>query len=116
ALFIGLYIIQCEDIEMKQHNDRDYDEKAADKESSQEALTSTASGTNSDGATQQKRGGGRGFAADPARAAAAGRKGGQMSSGNFKFNPARAAEAGRKGGQHSGGNFKNDPKRAAEAG
>ncbi|MDT8871639.1 general stress protein [Komagataeibacter rhaeticus] len=41
------------------------------------------------------------FARDPARAAEAGRKGGQHSAGNFAENPQRAAEAGRRGGQHS---------------
>ena len=35
---------------------------------------------------------------NPARAAEAGRKGGQASSGNFKHDPQRASEAGRKGG------------------
>jgi len=37
-------------------------------------------------------------------------------SGNFAANPERAAEAGRKGGTLSGGNFKNDPQRAVIAG
>ena len=36
--------------------------------------------------------------------------------GNFAANPQRAAEAGKKGGSVSGGNFRNDPSRAAEAG
>lgn len=36
--------------------------------------------------------------------------------GNFAANPERAAEAGRKGGTVSGGNFKNDPERAVTAG
>jgi len=36
--------------------------------------------------------------------------------GNFAANPKRAAEAGRKGGTLSGGNFKNDPQRAVLAG
>jgi len=46
---------------------------------------------------------GRGFAQDPERASAAGKKGGSMSGGNFKNNPARAAEAGKKGGENSHG-------------
>jgi general stress protein YciG len=55
-------------------------------------------------ATEHKHRGGSGnFAEDRARAAMAGRKGGQHSGGNFANDPARAAEAGRKGGQHSGG-------------
>jgi general stress protein YciG len=45
----------------------------------------------------------RGFAKNPKLAAEAGRKGGQMSGGNFKNNPQRASEAGRKGGQNSHG-------------
>lgn len=49
--------------------------------------------------TMQKfRGGAGNFAADPNRAAEAGRKGGKVSSGNLKNNPERAVEAGRKGG------------------
>jgi uncharacterized protein len=58
----------------------------------------------------------RSFSQDRELAAAAGRKGGQASGGNFARNPQRASEAGRKGGQASGGNFANDPRRAAEAG
>jgi general stress protein YciG len=46
---------------------------------------------------------GRGFAQDPERASAAGKKGGSMSGGNFKNNPARASEAGKKGGENSHG-------------
>lgn len=41
----------------------------------------------------------RSFSRDHALAAAAGRKGGQASGGNFANNRERAAEAGRKGGQ-----------------
>lgn len=41
------------------------------------------------------------FAADPPRAAEAGRKGGHVSGGNFRHDPERAREAGRKGGQIS---------------
>jgi hypothetical protein len=58
----------------------------------------------------------RSFSQDRELAAAAGRKGGQASGGNFANNPQRASEAGRKGGQASGGNFANNPSRAAEAG
>jgi uncharacterized protein len=58
----------------------------------------------------------RSFSQDRELAAAAGRKGGQASGGNFANNPQRASEAGRKGGQASGGNFANNPGRAAEAG
>lgn len=58
----------------------------------------------------------RSFSQDRELAAAAGRKGGQASGGNFANNPQRASEAGRKGGQASGGNFANNPRRAAEAG
>lgn len=64
----------------------------------------------------QHRGGSGNFAANPERAAQAGRKGGRMSGGNFRNNPERAAQAGQKGGQASGGNFRNDPKRASQAG
>ncbi|MFT3730549.1 MAG: general stress protein [Hyphomicrobium sp.] len=42
----------------------------------------------------------RSFARDHDLAAAAGRKGGHESGGNFRNDPKRAAEAGRKGGQH----------------
>ncbi|MCX3311120.1 general stress protein [Pantoea vagans] len=49
-----------------------------------------------------KPGGGAGnFAADPERAAEAGRKGGTISGGNFKNNSERAVSAGRKGGTKS---------------
>jgi general stress protein YciG len=58
----------------------------------------------------------RSFSQDRELAAAAGRKGGQASGGNFAKNPQRASEAGRKGGQASGGNFAHDPERASEAG
>lgn len=67
-------------------------------------------------ASTQHRGGSGNFAANPERAAQAGRKGGRMSGGNFRNNPERAAQAGQKGGQASGGNFRNDPKRASQAG
>ena len=59
---------------------------------------------------------GKGWHGDPEAHAKAGRKGGQMSSGNFKHNPKRAAEAGRKGGSLSPSNFKHDPERARSAG
>lgn len=42
----------------------------------------------------------RSFSRDHDLAAAAGKKGGQESGGNFRNDPKRAAEAGRKGGQH----------------
>lgn len=58
----------------------------------------------------------RSFSRDRQLAAAAGRKGGHESGGNFAHDPLRAAEAGRKGGQQSGGNFANNHARAAEAG
>lgn len=67
-------------------------------------------------ANAQHRGGAGNFAANPERAAQAGRKGGRMSGGNFRNDPERAAIAGQKGGQASGGNFRNDPKRASRAG
>lgn len=63
-----------------------------------------------------KRSKGKGWHGDPAGHAAAGRKGGQASSGNFKNNPERAAAAGRMGGKVSPGNFKNNPERARAAG
>lgn len=59
---------------------------------------------------------GKGWHGDSAGHAAAGRKGGKMSSGNFKNNPKRALEAGKVGGAISPGNFKNNPERAREAG
>ena len=59
---------------------------------------------------------GKGWHGDAAAHAAAGRKGGQISSGNFKNDPERAAAAGKKGGALSPGNFKNDPERARAAG
>lgn len=59
---------------------------------------------------------GKGWHGDPAAHAAAGRRGGQISSGNFKNDPKRAAAAGKKGGTLSPGNFKNDPERARAAG
>ena len=45
-----------------------------------------------------------------ASCAQAGRKGGEVSGGNFANDPRRAAEAGRKGGQnsHGGGNQGNN--------
>ncbi len=59
---------------------------------------------------------GKGWHGDPAAHAAAGKKGGQVSSGNFKNDPSRASAAGKKGGALSPGNFKNDPERARAAG
>lgn len=59
---------------------------------------------------------GKGWHGNPAAHAAAGKKGGQLSSGNFKNDPKRAAAAGKKGGSLSPGNFKNDPERARAAG
>ena len=59
---------------------------------------------------------GKGWHGNSEAHAIAGRKGGQMSSGNFKHDPARAAAAGRKGGSVSPSNFKNDPERARAAG
>lgn len=59
---------------------------------------------------------GKGWHGDPAAHAAAGRRGGQISSGNFRNDPKRAALAGKKGGALSPGNFKNDPERARAAG
>lgn len=59
---------------------------------------------------------GKGWHGDPAGHAKAGRKGGKMSSGNFKHNPERAAAAGRIGGRLSPGNFKHNPERARTAG
>ena len=52
----------------------------------------------------------RGFAAmDRAKQREIARKGGSMSPGNFRNDPARAAVAGRKGGEtsHSGGRSRN---------
>jgi general stress protein YciG len=66
-------------------------------------------------ATKAK-GAGKGWHGDPSGHAAAGRKGGMKSSGNFRNNPERAAAAGRVGGRMSPGNFKNDPERARKAG
>ena len=59
---------------------------------------------------------GKGWHGDSTGHAKAGRKGGTMSSGNFRNNPKRAAAAGRVGGRMSPGNFKNDPERARAAG
>ncbi len=59
---------------------------------------------------------GRGWHGDSEAHAAAGRKGGQVSSGNFKHNPGRAASAGKVGGSLSPANFKHNPDRAREAG
>jgi general stress protein YciG len=59
---------------------------------------------------------GKGWHGDPAGHAAAGRKGGMKSSGNFRNDPKRAAAAGRVGGRMSPGNFKNNPERARAAG
>jgi general stress protein YciG len=44
----------------------------------------------------------RSFAQDPALAAKAGRKGGEVSGGNFAHDRERAAAAGRKGGEARG--------------
>lgn len=57
-------------------------------------------------ASTQRRGGSGNFAENRARAAEAGRKGGQNSPGNFARDRQRASEAGRKGGQHSHDNDK----------
>ncbi|PIF06864.1 general stress protein [Candidatus Pantoea floridensis] len=51
--------------------------------------------------TDPLRGGAGNFAADRARAAEAGSKGGRVSGGNFRNDPDRAREAGRKGGKIS---------------
>lgn len=59
---------------------------------------------------------GKGWHGDSEGHAAAGRKGGKVSAGNFKNNPKRASEAGKIGGAMSPGNFKNNPERAREAG
>lgn len=59
---------------------------------------------------------GKGWHGDSKGHARAGRKGGSVSSGNFKNDPRRAALAGRIGGRISPGNFKNDPERARSAG
>ncbi|QQS69475.1 general stress protein [Candidatus Saccharibacteria bacterium] len=59
---------------------------------------------------------GKGWHGDSAGHARAGRKGGKISSGNFKNNPERASAAGKIGGAVSPGNFKNNPERAREAG
>jgi general stress protein YciG len=59
---------------------------------------------------------GKGWHGDSAGHARAGRKGGQVSTGNFRNNPQRAAAAGRLGGRMSPGNFKNNPERARVAG
>lgn len=59
---------------------------------------------------------GKGWHGDSDAHARAGRKGGQMSSGNFRNDPKRASAAGKKGGSLSPGNFKNDPERARAAG
>ncbi|MEO6761543.1 MAG: general stress protein [Candidatus Saccharimonadales bacterium] len=63
-----------------------------------------------------KKNAGKGWHGDPAGHAKAGRKGGSVSSGNFKHNPLRAAAAGRVGGRVSPGNFKHNPERARLAG
>lgn len=65
---------------------------------------------------QKQNGPGRGWHGNPEGHAAAGRKGGKVSGGNFANNRQRASEAGRKGGQVSGGNFANDREKAREAG
>jgi uncharacterized protein len=59
---------------------------------------------------------GKGWHGDSDGHARAGRKGGKVSSGNFRNNPKRAADAGRVGGRVSPGNFKFDPERARSAG
>ena len=51
-----------------------------------------------------------------AHMAAIGRKGGQVSGGNFANNPQRAREAGRKGGEASGGNLTNTRERVIDTG
>ena len=58
-----------------------------------------------------ERGGSGNFAADPKRAAEAGRKGGQRSHSNQHT---QAGDDDKK--QHSSGNFADDSKRASEAG
>ncbi|HPR09436.1 general stress protein [Candidatus Saccharibacteria bacterium] len=59
---------------------------------------------------------GKGWHGDSQAHAAAGQKGGKVSSGNFRHNPARAAAAGKLGGKVSPGNFRNNPERARVAG
>lgn len=61
---------------------------------------------------QDGKGKGKGWHGDPEGHAAAGRKGGEKVSQNRQH----MAEIGRKGGQVSGGNFANNPARAREAG
>lgn len=61
---------------------------------------------------QDEKGKGKGWHGDPEGHAAAGRKGGEKVSQNRQH----MAEIGRKGGQVSGGNFANNPQRAREAG
>ncbi|MCA9327242.1 stress-induced protein [Candidatus Saccharibacteria bacterium] len=59
---------------------------------------------------------GKGWHGDSEGHAKAGRKGGQVSSGNFRNNPQRASSAGKIGGSVSPSNFKHNPERAREAG
>lgn len=53
------------------------------------------------GGVRNMKGKGRGWHGDPEGHAKAGRKGGRVSSGNFKNDPKRASDAGRRGGQKS---------------
>lgn len=66
--------------------------------------------------TSEQTGPGKGWHGDSEGHSKAGKKGGQLSSGNFRYHPERAAAAGRKGGRLSPGNFKNDVERARTAG
>ena len=66
--------------------------------------------------TNMAKNSGKGWHGDSVGHARAGRKGGMISSGNFRNDPKRASEAGKLGGRMSPGNFKNDPARAKEAG
>jgi uncharacterized protein len=75
-----------------------------------------ARSTNSLDITKTKKTTGKGWHGDPAGHARAGQKGGQVSTGNFRYNPKRAADAGRLGGKVSPGNFKYNPARARAAG
>jgi len=59
---------------------------------------------------------GKGWHGDSDGHRVAGKKGGMVSSGNFRNDPERAAAAGRKGGRLSPGNFKHNVERAREAG
>lgn len=59
---------------------------------------------------------GKGWHGDPEAHARAGRKGGQVSTGNFKHSSERASKAGKIGGSVSPSNFKNNPELARLAG